>query len=148
MFSVQTELRKLVVKLAEEDVPYALCGALALAVHGYPRATLDIDLLALAGSGERIRRCAEACGFMLPAAPMNFADGSVRIERWSKAFPDEEDVLMLDVLTLSPEIEREMRWQAADWQGAALRTVDRESLIRLKMLRGNAQDLADVEKLQ
>ena len=57
MFSIYTELRALTARLHAEEIPYALCGALALAVHGYPRATLDIDLLAFAGSGERILQC-------------------------------------------------------------------------------------------
>lgn len=148
MFSVQTELRALVARLAEAEVPYALCGALALAVHGYPRATLDIDLLALNGSSASVRRCAHTCGFTLQAAPMTFAEGKVRIERWSKPFPGEEDVLMLDVLSLASEIERTLTTESVAWQGLNLRIVDRESLVRLKMLRGSAQDLADVEKLR
>ena len=148
MFSVQAELLWLVERLAAEEVPYALCGALALAVHGYPRATLDIDLLALAGSGERIRHCAHERGFTLKAAPMQFAEGKVRIERWSKVFPGEEDVLMLDVLSLAPEIEQGLSLEQVRWQGTILTAVTKESLVRLKMLRGNAQDLADVEKLR
>ncbi len=141
------ELRALTAKLHAEEVPYALCGALALAVHGYPRATLDIDLLALNGSQERILECGRALGFGLNAAPMRFAGGTVRIDRLSKTMPGEEDVLMLDVLSISPETEKEITVQTLDWEGVALRTVDRASLIRLKMLRGSAQDIADVEKL-
>ncbi len=128
--------------------PYALCGALALAVHGYPRATLDVDLLALNGSGERILQCGRALGFTLEAAPMQFAGGTARIKRLSKAVPENEDVLMLDVLSLSPELERGITTETLDWEGLSLRTVDRASLIRLKMLRGSTQDFADVEKLQ
>ena len=147
MFSIQAELQALAARLHAENIPYALCGALALAVHGFPRATLDIDLLALAGSGGRILQCGRALGFTLEAAPMEFAGGTVRIERLSKAVPGNEDVLMLDVLTVSPEIEREITVETLDWEGAALQTVDRESLARLKMLRGSTQDVADVEKL-
>ncbi len=147
MFDIHTELQALTAKLYAEGIPYALCGALALAVHGYPRATLDIDLLAFTGSGERILECGRALGFTLEAAPMQFAGGSIRIKRLSKAVAGNEDVLMLDVLSVSPEIEKEITTETLDWEGTALRTVDRESLIRLKMLRGSAQDIADVEKL-
>ena len=55
---------------------------------------------------------------------------------------------MLDVLSVSAEIEKEITTETLDWDGVALRTVDRESLVRLKMLRGSAQDIADVEKLR
>ena len=147
VLSIDAELRALTARLHAEEIPYALCGALALAVHGYPRATLDIDLLALRGSGERILQIGRELGFTLEAAPMEFAGGTVRIRRLSKVVPGHEDVLMLDVLSLSPDIEIEITTETLNWEGAELRTVDRESLVRLKMLRGSAQDIADVEKL-
>ena len=137
MFAVHTELQALAAKLHAEQIPYALCGALALAVHGYPRATLDIDLLALTGSGDRIRDCARTLGFTLEAAPMEFIGGAVRIKRLSKVLPTSEDVLMLDVLSVSPEIENEMVVELLNWEGRPLRTVDRAR-----------QDLADLEKLR
>ena len=148
LFSIRTELQALAAKLHAEHIPYALCGALALAVHGYPRATMDIDVLALAGSEDQIRQCARALGFTLEALPMKLADGAVQIRRFSKTIPNEEDVLMLDVLTLPPEIECEIGVETVDWQGAPLQTVSRDGLVRLKMLRGSAQDAADIEKLR
>ena len=147
MFSIAAELRALLVKLDQEQVPYALCGALALAVYGHPRATLDIDLLALGGSAGSIRRCGRSLGFLLEAAPMQFAGGTVRIERLSKVVAEIDDVLMLDVLILDPDIEREIMVETVEWQGIRLVLPNRESLIRLKMLRASTQDLADVEKL-
>ena len=77
-----------------------------------------------------------------------FAGGTVRSARLSKAVTEIDDVLMLDVLSVSPEVEAEMSIEILEWQGVPLRTVDRASLVRLKMLRGSPQDLADVEKLQ
>ena len=124
------------------------CGALALAVHGYPRATLDIDSLALAVSETRIRECARAQDFTPEVAPMQFAGGAVQIRRLSKAIPAHEDVLMLDVLSLPPEIEREITVETVERQGAPLRTVSRAGLVRFKTLRGSAQDLPDLEKLR
>lgn len=147
MFSIDVELRQLAVKLDAENIPYALCGALALAIYGHPRATLDIDLLALQGSADRIREAARALGFVLKAAPMLFAGGAVRIERVSKILPESDDVLMLDLLSLAPELEREILVETVLWQGLLLRTVSRDSLIRLKKLRGSKQDVADIEKL-
>ncbi len=79
---------------------------------------------------------------------MDFVAGAVHIQRLSKVVVGSEDVLMLDVLTLSPEIEREMTVETFQWQGTLLRTVSRESLARLKRLRSSAQDIADLEKLR
>lgn len=39
------QLAMIVQELDAEGIPYALYGALALAVHGVPRATSDIDLI-------------------------------------------------------------------------------------------------------
>jgi hypothetical protein len=39
------ELRSLVAALDRQHVDYAICGGIALALHGYPRFTKDIDLL-------------------------------------------------------------------------------------------------------
>jgi hypothetical protein len=148
VFSIHAELQVLTAKLQAEEIPYALCGALALAVHGYPRATMDIDLLALAGSTEEILASARPLGFTLEASPMAFAAGKVQIRRLSKVIPGFEDVLMLDVLSLPAEIESAIPVEIVDWQGAFLRTVSREGLVRLKTLRGSAQDVADIEKLR
>ena len=41
------ELAAIVAALDEAGIPYALCGGLAVAVHGHARATQYIDLLVL-----------------------------------------------------------------------------------------------------
>ena len=46
MVDVYAEFLALVKALEAAHIEYALCGALALAVHGAPRATKDIDLIA------------------------------------------------------------------------------------------------------
>ena len=45
MIDIYDELRRLVQGLEAKGVRYALCGGLAMAVHGRPRATMDIDFL-------------------------------------------------------------------------------------------------------
>ena len=39
------ETTALLAELERHEIPYAVAGALALAIHGVPRATTDIDLL-------------------------------------------------------------------------------------------------------
>ena len=43
--NVYFEFIRIVEVLNASKVPYAVCGGLAMAVHGYPRATKDIDVL-------------------------------------------------------------------------------------------------------
>ena len=44
-FDLQEELLGLCQAFASEGIEYAVCGGMAVAVHGYPRATQDIDML-------------------------------------------------------------------------------------------------------
>jgi len=47
MIDLLAELRSVISSLDIAGIPYALCGGLAMAVHGFPRATVDIDILIL-----------------------------------------------------------------------------------------------------
>jgi hypothetical protein len=53
------ELAALVRGLDAQGIDYALCGGLALAVHGLPRATRDIDILARRVDVDRIQDLAD-----------------------------------------------------------------------------------------
>lgn len=39
------EFTKLIEAAEEQGLEYAVCGAIALGIQGFPRATMDIDLL-------------------------------------------------------------------------------------------------------
>lgn len=147
MLAIDRELKALVDSFNEKELPYALCGGLALAVHGSPRATLDIDVVALTGSAPALKSVAQSLGFTLEAAAMKFANDQVEIMRISKVSGDSEDVLALDILTLSEGLESEISVEEKVWEGSTLWVLDRASLIRLKELRRSAQDIADIEKL-
>ena len=49
------ELKTLTKTLKEENIEYALCGGLALAIYAFPRATLDIDIMIEASLEEHYR---------------------------------------------------------------------------------------------
>jgi hypothetical protein len=53
---LHSTLRRLVERLNAERIPYALLEGLALAEHGYPRLTEDIDLLLTPSGLERFRQ--------------------------------------------------------------------------------------------
>lgn len=46
------ELNDIIEQLEKHQIEYAVCGGLALAIHGFPRATFDIDILILPASLE------------------------------------------------------------------------------------------------
>lgn len=149
MLDLYEELRTLVSRLSESQIDYALCGGLAMAVHGQPRATVDIDLVVLAASLDRIKALARQLGFALEAGPLRFSGGAVEIHRPTKPDPGSEDFLTLDLLLVTPPLEEV--WQsrmAVDWEGGRLQVVSREGLVTLKALRSSGQDQDDIARLR
>jgi len=142
------ELRALVADFDAHRVPYALCGGLALAVHGRPRATLDIDLLvprrALEAAKARLRRL----GYTHEPPPMRLARGRVEIHRLVKPDPARRDALVADLLPVTPVLAAAWRTRRrVTWEGGRLTVVSRAGLARMKRLRGSTQDRADLEAL-
>jgi hypothetical protein len=143
------ELTQLIAALNERDVPYALVGGLAMAVWGFPRATVDIDLLVPAASLPSCEEVAESLGYVIKARPMTFSGGAVVIHRQSKLDPAGGDVLMLDMLLVTPAVEDV--WhdrEEVEWQGGNISVVSRQGLIKLKRFRSSGTDLDDIARLQ
>jgi len=142
-------LRHLVRRLDAEGIPYALLGGLALAEHGYPRLTEDIDVVMTAAGLARFHQRLVGRGYRpaFSGAQKTFRDveTGVRIEIVTTgeypgdglpkpvAFPDPAD----------PGVAIEI---------AGVRVVTLEKLIELKLASGisaphRLRDLADVQDL-
>ncbi len=148
MFDITHELRRLVALFDKEKVNYALCGGMAMAVHGRLRATIDIDLLILSESLDEVLTLAKSLGYNIRGKDMSLANGAVEIRRVSKIDPDDGELLSLDLLLVTPDILGS--WESrveAEWEGGKLSVVSAAGLIALKQLRGSPQDLADIEEL-
>ncbi|MDI6776988.1 MAG: hypothetical protein QMD03_07085 [Syntrophales bacterium] len=146
---VLDELKRLVTKLDEERIEYALCGGLAMAVYALPRATLDVDIMIESSSLNRSKRAVHELGFTMSALPMEFHGGKVHIHRVSKIEPDTGETLVLDLLIVTPEIEQ--AWESrtkVGWEGGTLSVVSPEGLILLKSFRRSGQDQDDIEYLR
>lgn len=134
-------------------VDYAICGGVALAVHGAPRATKDIDLLAREAELPRLREVVRGCGFTIEALPMTFSSSGISISRFTKIEPSGR-MLMLDVLLAEGPLEAV--WQSrtrvaftpTDAPASTLSVVSRSGLITLKVAAGRPQDIVDVQRLQ
>ena len=149
VIDIYNELRVLTDSLEKEGIQYALCGGLAMAVHGHVRATVDIDLLILAEELESVFRIAAKLGYGVKAEPMELAGGKVVIHRVTKLFSETEDYLSVDLILAEDEMKPvwESRQKVKLEQGD-LTVVSREGLIDLKQLRGSKQDLADIDHLK
>lgn len=139
------ELTRVTRTLEQEGVDYALCGALALAVHGVPRATTDLDLLVREQDVDRVTACVAPLGFRFEAHPMRFDDG-MRIRRISKI--EGAETITLDLLLVDDNLEAVWRGrERLEVDGRDLWVVAREGLIQMKVWAGRPRDLADVRRL-
>jgi hypothetical protein len=143
------QMKRLVAELESAGVPYALCGGLAMAVHRFPRATMDIDLLIEEPSLAHAKQIAKGLGYDVDAGMMQFAGGRVRIYRLTLIDTESGEVLPLDLLLVTPELRKV--WDTREtvaWEGGPLHVVSREGLIQLKKLRNSGQDQDDIKRLE
>jgi hypothetical protein len=149
MLDLLDELVVLIEALERDGIEYALCGGLAMAVWGLPRATIDIDLLIQPESLPAVERVAASVGYTLKARPMTFSAGAIVIHRVTKIDPDGGDVLMLDLLLVTPPVLD--AWQnrtRVEWDHGVISVVSREGLVTLKSFRGSGTDLDDIKRLK
>jgi hypothetical protein len=145
MIDLYRELATIARLLHAEGVDYALCGALALAVHGAPRATRDLDLIARKEDEPKVRTAARKAGYTLEALPMTFSSG-IEMQRFSKLVDGRP--LMLDFLWASGPLEAIWsRRERVPWQEGEIWVVSRDDLITLKLTAGRPQDLVDIKSL-
>jgi hypothetical protein len=149
MLDIVLELRDLIAKLDEQNIEYALCGGMAMAVHQRPRFTIDIDLLIQQESLPKAMEIAEALGYNIRGKDLSFKDGAVDIRRVSKIDPDSGDLLTLNLLMVTPEVRP--AWDSriqAEWEGGKLSVVSARGLIAMKQLRRSGVDLDDIKALE
>ena len=144
--SLTVEFEALVGALEEAGCAYALVGALAVAVHGAPRATSDIDLLVRPEDLDAVKAVARERGFILEALPIQFRDG-MRLARVTKVAEGTHltlDMLLVDA-TLAPVFEGRERHETG---AGPVQVASRAGLIQMKLAAGRPQDVYDVQRLQ
>ena len=147
---LQQQLADAVDALEDAGVSWALCGGLALAVHGVARATEDIDLLVPEGDVERALTALGRAGFTLRAGPIPVAVASGSPQRLYRATrPLGAGHVTVDLLVASPAYAP--AWEGrlrVSWNGRHLWVVSREGLASMKRLSRRMKDLADLERLE
>ncbi len=148
MATLLDELSQIISALEDGGIEYAVCGGLALAIHGFARATLDIDVLIRAESLEKAYEIAAEKEFDIRGMDISFKERAVEIRRVSK-IDDNGEVLSLDLLLVTPHVEDVWKTrEKIDFMGSKLSVVSREGLIKMKTLAGRPQDLADIARLE
>lgn len=149
MATLLEEFTSLTNALNERKIDYAVCGGWAMAILGFPRATIDIDLLILSDDLDEVWRIAQSFGYDVEGLPLHFHDGKIEIRRISKIDKATESLMTIDFLLVT-EALREV-WQTRKtfkWNRGTVFTVSKEGLIFMKNISGRLQDLADIERLE
>ncbi len=147
MQDLYDEFAMLIGSLEAAGADYAVCGGLAMAIHGFPRATVDVDMVVPPDAAKQVLSCAHDLGYTVPADPMSLAGGAVEIRRFTKI--DRNELLSLDLLLVTPAIENVWKERVrVRWERGELWVVSRQGLVQLKRLRGSGQDQDDIKRLE
>lgn len=147
MTDLPLDFKELLEAFASERVEAVLVGGYAVAFHGRPRATKDIDLV-VGGSAENLAAAARALDRF--GAPANVVRAVSTLKSTEVVFmgqpPLRIDLLGgIDGVTTDELFERAV---AAVLDGAAIRVISLDDLITNKRAAGRPQDLIDADFLE
>ena len=149
MSTLLQEFTNIITALNERNIEYAVCGGWAMAILGFPRATVDIDLLILSNDLDKVWQIAESFGYDVIGLPLHFHDGAIEIRRISKIDKEIKSLMTIDFLLVTEALKEV--WQTREefeWEAGKVFSVSQEGLIFMKTISGRFQDLADIERLQ
>jgi len=138
--------RQFIESLNSSGVEYLVVGAVALAYHGFPRYTGDLDVL-IRNSRDNAKRLEAALAeFGMAGLGLKAADflGSYRVVQLGVA-PNR-----IDLLTSLTGLTFEEAWVnriETALEGTRVNFIGRDALIRNKRLTGRTRDKADLEAL-
>lgn len=136
-------------ELNQRGINYAVCGGWAVAIHGFLRATLDIDLLILTGDLGEAMDAAREKGFDIEGLPLNFDGGKTQIRRISKIDRHSKELITLDLILVT-DIYKDV-WEGrkkVNWNQGEYSIVSRNGLMRMKEISGRPKDLIDLDFLR
>lgn len=120
-----------------------------MAIHGLPRATLDIDLLIQMDDLNRAWELAKQNGYDVEVLPPHFADGAIEIRRISKLDRGSKQLYTLDFLLVTSKLKDVWRQrEQVEWPEGRTWVVSKRGLIELKQISGRDQDIVDIKRLE
>ena len=148
MADIFDEFQELIKKLNDRQIDYAVCGGWAMAIHGAPRATVDIDLLVETEKLSEVWKIAEDLDYWVEGLPLSFDNGMIEIRRISKIDKESKTLFTIDFLLVTEGLRQV--WETReniDWEDDKVWTVSRDGLIFMKRISGRHKDLGDIETL-
>jgi hypothetical protein len=148
MIELFDDFRDILVELHKAGARFVVLGGHAVAFHGHPRATKDLDILVEANPDNASRVYAALAAF---GAPLSAFEVGV------EDFASYDGVLQLgvpprriDIINRADGItfaEALADGESFELDGCAIPVIGRSALIKNKRAAGRAQDIADVKAL-
>jgi len=149
MAELPADFRDLLVCLADEGADFLLVDGYALAVHGYVRATDDLDVL-VRPTRENARRVFRALvSFGAPVEAHAVTEGLFAEERYGYRMGVHPNVI--EVLTTIDGVSFDEAWdghRVTEIDGREIPVIGRRALLVNKRAAGRPQDLADAAWLE
>jgi hypothetical protein len=137
----------LLAAFAAAKVEYAVVGGVAVNVHGYARATNDLDIF-IRPTEENARLTFDA--LLAVGAPLEGLEpGDLLDDEENLRFGPEED--HVDILASIGEMPFEQVWRnriETEVEGLSISFISKQDLIENKRQVGRLRDLADAEELE
>ncbi|MDR1802519.1 MAG: nucleotidyl transferase AbiEii/AbiGii toxin family protein [Treponema sp.] len=133
--------------LSEKKVKFLLIGAYAMAVHGYPRSTMDIDLLVMPDAENALLVLQALVDFGAPTGDISVED----LQKEGLIFQIGVAPCRIDILTSIDGIRFEdafARSEIVEIEGIPIHVLSIPDLIKNKRATGRTRDLADAEMLE
>jgi hypothetical protein len=140
------DFKEFIESLTESEVRYLVVGGYAVAFHGYPRYTKDLDVWIelTQENADRIIQALQQFGF--GSLGLAYSDFLVRDQIIQLGYPPNR----IDILTTLPGVEFSECYEhkiQVEIDHVPVNFIDLEHLRINKRASGRAQDLADLENL-
>ncbi len=141
------DYRDILSVFSEENVEYLLVGAYAMAVHGYVRATGDIDLWVRAEPANALRVMRALARFGAPLSQVTAEDFSTS----GIVFQTGLEPRRIDILTIIDGVDFEQAWSErmeVEIETLRVSVISRTQLKQNKKASGRPKDMADLVWLE
>ena len=144
---IHQDYKDMLLALSEENVKFMLVGGFALAAHGHPRFTYDIDFFVMVSpdNAKAVMRALKRFG--APLMGVTEAD----FEQKGIVFQIGVPPVRIDIITKIEGVSFDEAYPRAlvtEWEGVTIRVLSLQDLLVNKRAVGRPKDLADVALLE
>jgi len=144
---INQDYKDMLLALSEENVEFMLVGGYALAAHGHPRFTFDIDFFVMVSpdNAKAVMRALKRFG--APLMGVTEADFEKKGEVFQIGVPPVRIDIITDISGV-PFEEAYPRALITEWEGVKIRVISLQDLLVNKRASGRPKDLLDAQLLE